>query len=72
MKKGISSSEGEATNEEERRALEESIMVALVDNRLPCPQAHLIAKKLKVTPRKVGETADAMGIRITSCQLGCF
>ncbi len=52
--------------------LEEKIMSSLVDGKLPCAVAFKIAKELKVSPRKVGKTADKLGIMIRSCQLGCF
>jgi hypothetical protein len=52
--------------------LEEKITSSLVDDQLPCPGAFKIAKELKVGLREVGETADKLGIKISSCQLGCF
>jgi hypothetical protein len=42
------------------------------DQGLPCPVAHYIAAQLGVSPLEVGQTADAMGIRCTMCQLGLF
>ncbi len=52
--------------------LEEKVVSSLVDDRLPCAVAFKIAKELKVSLREVGEAADKLGIRIVSCQLGCF
>ncbi len=52
--------------------LEMEIQASLVDGRLPCAVAFKIAKKLKVSPRQVGDTANRLNIKITSCQLGCF
>ena len=52
--------------------LEEKIKSSLVNGKLPCAVAFKIAKELKVSPREVGETADKLGIKISSCQLGCF
>ncbi|MFC2040467.1 hypothetical protein ACFLTW_04770 [Chloroflexota bacterium] len=52
--------------------MEAKIQEELVDGRLPCARAFLIAKQLKVRPRTVGEATDKMGIKIASCQLGCF
>jgi hypothetical protein len=52
--------------------LEEKIESSLVDGKLPCPIAFKIAKELKVSPREVGQIADKLGIKICSCQLGCF
>ena len=42
------------------------------DEGLPCAVAHYIAADLGVPPLRVGQTADAMGVRITMCQLGLF
>ena len=51
---------------------EEKITSSLVDNQLPCPTAFKIAKDFKVSLQEVGETTDKLGIKISSCQLGCF
>lgn len=42
------------------------------DEGLPCAVAHYIAAELSVSPLRVGQTADAIGVRITMCQLGLF
>ena len=52
--------------------LEKEIQDSLVDGKLPCAVAFSIAKKLKVSPRQVGDTANKLNIKIKSCQLGCF
>ena len=52
--------------------LEEKITSSLVNNQLPCPVAFKIAKELKISLQEVGETTDTLGIKISSCQLGCF
>jgi hypothetical protein len=52
--------------------LEEKVISSLVNNQLPCPVAFKIAKEFKVSLQEVGETADKLGIKISSCQLGCF
>lgn len=54
------------------KALEEEMRVSLVNGRLPCAVAFGIAKKLKVAPRDVGDAANRLKIKISSCQLGCF
>ncbi|MEW6428806.1 MAG: hypothetical protein AB1568_12320 [Thermodesulfobacteriota bacterium] len=43
-----------------------------VDNRIACAAAQAIARELGISPREVGEVADAEGLRISKCQLGCF
>jgi hypothetical protein len=53
-------------------SIEDEIKTSLVDGRLPCAVAFGIAKKLKVSPRQVGDAANDMQIKIASCQLGCF
>ncbi len=54
------------------RKLEEKLEASLVDGRLPCAVAFQVARKLKVTPKQVGEAANKLNIKIASCQLGCF
>jgi len=39
---------------------------------LSCAEAWAIAKDCGVDRRTVGAVADAMGIHLTNCQLGCF
>ncbi|MFC2033882.1 hypothetical protein ACFLTT_00560 [Chloroflexota bacterium] len=52
--------------------LEEEIKASLVNGKLPCAVAFKISRKLKVSPRKVGDTANELKIKIATCQLGCF
>ena len=52
--------------------IEKEIQDSLVDGKLPCAVAFSIAKKLKVSPRQVGDTANKLNIKINKCQLGCF
>ncbi len=40
--------------------------------RLACAAALALAGKLGRKPREVGQACDALGVKITSCQLGCF
>ena len=53
-------------------ALNDAILAALVDGRLPCSAAHGIARKLKTAPRNVGKAATRQQVKISNCQLGCF
>lgn len=48
------------------------IEASLVDGRLSCPVALELARKLKASPREVGDTATKLKIGISGCQLGCF
>ena len=52
--------------------LEEKMKLSLVNGRLPCQVAFKLAKELKVSLQEIGETANNLGIKISSCQLGCF
>jgi len=52
--------------------LELKIKSSLVNGKLPCAIAFKIAKELKVSPSEVGEAANRLSIKISSCQLGCF
>ena len=40
--------------------------------QIPCAAVHRIAEELEVEPLYVGKQADAIGIRISRCQLGLF
>ena len=53
-------------------ALEAELATSLVNDKLPCAAAFRVAEKLNLERGKVGETADALGIKISGCQLGCF
>jgi len=54
------------------RILEEELKASLVNGRLPCAVAFKISRKLKVSPRKVGDMANKLNVKISNCQLGCF
>ncbi len=50
----------------------QAIYKHLEDDKLPCAAAFAIAKTQDVSPRQVGQTADALDIRLCRCQLGFF
>jgi hypothetical protein len=52
--------------------LSEAIKDALVDDRLSCESAWVIAKRLGVAKMDVSNTCEALGIKIKPCQLGAF
>ena len=54
------------------KTLEEEMRTSVVNGKLPCAVAFQIARKLKVSPRQVGDAANRLNIKISSCQLGCF
>ncbi len=41
-------------------------------NRIPCGLARRIAETYGIKYKEIGEMADALGIKITNCELGCF
>jgi hypothetical protein len=50
----------------------EEIKKKAVGGKLPCAVARQIAEELGVSYRDIGEAADMLHVKITSCQLGCF
>lgn len=53
-------------------SIAEAIRGALVEEELPCASAFLIAERLGIEPLQVGEETDALGVRLSKCQLGLF
>ena len=49
-----------------------ALRARLSGGRLPCAAAFLVAAKHEVTRAEVGRAADALGIRLSRCQLGLF
>ncbi|HHU32680.1 MAG TPA: hypothetical protein GXZ50_08480 [Clostridia bacterium] len=52
--------------------LEEKLKEAAKNGRISCSLARRIAAELDVPVRQVGEAANNLKIKITSCELGCF
>jgi hypothetical protein len=50
----------------------EAIRERLSEGKLRCVDAFRIAEELVVMPLDVGETADALEVRLAHCQLGLF
>jgi len=42
------------------------------DGKIPCKVALELADRLNVPPKKIGEAANELKIKIAACQLGCF
>ncbi len=53
-------------------SIAESIKGALVEGQLPCAVAFVIAEQSGAEALQVGQEADALGIRLSKCQLGLF
>jgi hypothetical protein len=49
-----------------------AIRARLRDGSLSCAAAFLIAEEMGVPLSEVGRAADALGIRLSHCQLGAF
>lgn len=52
--------------------LAEGLQRAAQEGRVPCAEAWALANRLGVSRLAMGSAAEALGIYITSCQLGCF
>ncbi len=52
--------------------LEEAILEALSNNRLPCATAWKIAKRFNIPKMEVSWACEALKIKISTCQLGAF
>lgn len=52
--------------------IQQEITKQAANNRLSCRVAFKIAKKLGVTRKQVGETADLINCRLVECRLGLF
>lgn len=52
--------------------IKEKISSSLVDGKLLCPVAFKIAQDMGVSPRRIGDAANEMDVKIAACQLGCF
>ena len=57
---------------EKEKEIEKAIRAELVNGKLQCAVAFKVAKQQGVAPRTVGDIANKNGIKIASCQLGCF
>jgi len=52
--------------------LKQKMMKMAVEGKLSCAVARKIAEDLDIPYKEVGDAANALGIRIKNCQLGCF
>ncbi len=56
----------------ERKKIKAVLIERAENGRIPCSVARGIAEHMKIPYKKVGKIADELGIKITSCELGCF
>ncbi len=52
--------------------LKELIKERAADGRISCEDAWRIANELGMPKQEFVKTADELGVKIFSCQLGCF
>jgi len=52
--------------------IREQLLSRSTDSRIDCASARKLAEELGVPYQEVGDVADALGIRIQNCELGCF
>jgi hypothetical protein len=52
--------------------IEQEVRQAAADGRISCHDARALAEKLGVAYDEVGKACDKLGIKLHSCELGCF
>jgi hypothetical protein len=52
--------------------LETAIRKALVNDRLPCKSAWMLAEKFEIRKMAVSGACETLGIKIKPCQIGAF
>jgi hypothetical protein len=52
--------------------LREAVRQAAAEGRVTCSALLELAQSKGVSPNVVGATADAEGLKVHSCELGCF
>lgn len=57
---------------DEAVGLEDAIKAKAVEGRISCAVLRKIAEDSGLHYRKAGEAANSLGIKIKSCDLGCF
>lgn len=59
-------------DEKPENEIKNEILKQSNNQKISCAVAFEIAKSLKISPNKVGKTADLMNFKLTKCQLGLF
>lgn len=52
--------------------IEDEVKKKSANGKITCAVARKIAEDLGVSPKKVGEAANRLKIKIKDCTLGCF
>ena len=60
------------SNDETTARIQEALKAKGIDQEIACAQALALAEELGVSPMTVGQTCNALAIKIRHCQLGCF
>lgn len=50
----------------------EAVKAKAVDGKITCPVLRALAEDLRITYKVAGAAADAAGVRVKDCSLGCF
>lgn len=54
------------------QALSDEVKASAANGRISCAAALEIAKRLRLSRKKVGDATNKLGVKLTGCQLGCF
>ena len=52
--------------------MREAVSARAVDGRITCPVLRKVAEELGVPNKVAGAAADAVGVKVHNCDLGCF
>ena len=57
---------------QESEAIKQKVQQLAKNGRMTCADAIKLANTEAVPPIYIGQAADAVGVKIIACQLGCF
>ncbi|MHB9150401.1 MAG: hypothetical protein ACYC33_10055 [Thermoleophilia bacterium] len=56
----------------DKNKIQHEVEQAATEGRIDCHTARALAEKLEVSYADVGAAANDVGVKIHSCELGCF
>jgi hypothetical protein len=56
----------------EKDLLQEKIRAVSKNGRISCRQALKLSSEMDIPPEELGDLLNEIGIKISTCQLGCF
>jgi len=56
----------------EKESLIEKIKSESKSGKISCRQALKLASEMDVSPKQLGDLLNEIGIKVATCQLGCF